>query len=76
VLKPKRYRRCAPVETTPSNGLWLRSPAEVASEAVELLDEGGFQGLKLRLGRGPTSAKRTCVAPDCAMPGSTRGRRT
>jgi mandelate racemase len=34
-----------------SNGLWLRSPIEVASEAVELRDEGGFQGLKLRLGR-------------------------
>ena len=34
-----------------SNGLWLRSPSEVASEAVELRDEGGFQGLKLRLGR-------------------------
>ena len=34
-----------------SNGLWLRAPEEVASEAVELRDEGGFQGLKLRLGR-------------------------
>jgi mandelate racemase len=34
-----------------SNGLWLRSPTEVASEAVELREEGGFQGLKLRLGR-------------------------
>jgi len=34
-----------------SNGLWLRSPQEVASEAVELREEGGFQGLKLRLGR-------------------------
>jgi mandelate racemase len=34
-----------------SNGIWLRSPNEVASEAVELRDEGGFQGLKLRLGR-------------------------
>jgi len=34
-----------------SNGLWLRSPAEVANEAVELRDEGGFEGLKLRLGR-------------------------
>src|SRR6201994_1281569 len=35
-----------------SNGLWLRSPNEVASEAVDLREEGGFQGLKLRLGRG------------------------
>jgi mandelate racemase len=34
-----------------SNGLWLRSPEEVTSEAVELREEGGFQGLKLRLGR-------------------------
>jgi mandelate racemase len=34
-----------------SNGLWLSSPEEVASEAVELREEGGFQGLKLRLGR-------------------------
>src|SRR5205823_7889926 len=36
-----------------SNGLWLRAPAEVAREAVELREEGGFEGLKLRLGREP-----------------------
>jgi mandelate racemase len=34
-----------------SNGLWLRSPVEVARDAVELREEGGFEGLKLRLGR-------------------------
>jgi mandelate racemase len=34
-----------------SNGLWLKSPEEVASEAIELREEGGFNGLKLRLGR-------------------------
>jgi mandelate racemase len=34
-----------------SNGLWLREPQTVAAEAVELRDEGGFTGLKLRLGR-------------------------
>jgi mandelate racemase len=34
-----------------SNGLWLKSPAEVAAEAIELREEGGFKGLKLRLGR-------------------------
>jgi mandelate racemase len=34
-----------------SNGLWLRAPAEVAVEAIALRDEGGFKGLKLRLGR-------------------------
>src|SRR6185437_10508404 len=40
-----------PVPSYNSNGLWLSSPAEVASEAVELREEGGFKGLKLRLGR-------------------------
>src|SRR5215472_11892722 len=40
-----------PVPAYNSNGLWLRSPAELAEEASELRDEGGFQGLKLRLGR-------------------------
>lgn len=34
-----------------SNGLWLDDPEAVAAEAVELRDEGGFSGLKLRLGR-------------------------
>jgi mandelate racemase len=34
-----------------SNGLWLREPEAVAAEAIELRDEGGFAGLKLRLGR-------------------------
>ena len=34
-----------------SNGLWLQEPDAVAAEAVELRDEGGFRGLKLRLGR-------------------------
>jgi mandelate racemase len=40
-----------PVPSYNSNGLWLKSPEEVASEAVELRDEGGLNGLKLRLGR-------------------------
>jgi mandelate racemase len=40
-----------PVPAYNSNGLWLREPADVANEAVELRDEGGFKGLKLRLGR-------------------------
>jgi mandelate racemase len=34
-----------------SNGLWLKEPAAVAAEATELREEGGFTGLKLRLGR-------------------------
>ncbi len=40
-----------PVKSYNSNGLWLRPPDEVAAEAIELRDEGGFTGLKLRLGR-------------------------
>jgi len=40
-----------PVRAYNSNGLWLKTPAEVAEEAIELRDEGGFKGLKLRLGR-------------------------
>lgn len=34
-----------------SNGLWLHAPEKTADEALELLNEGGFKGLKLRLGR-------------------------
>jgi mandelate racemase len=40
-----------PVKAYNSNGLWLRQPEALASEALELRDEGGFTGLKLRLGR-------------------------
>ena len=40
-----------PVKAYNSNGLWLQSPEAVAAEAVALRDEGGFLGLKLRLGR-------------------------
>ncbi len=40
-----------PVRAYNSNGLWLKEPNAVAAEAVELRDEGGFTGLKLRLGR-------------------------
>jgi mandelate racemase len=40
-----------PVKSYNSNGLWLSDPEAVAAEAVELREEGGFSGLKLRLGR-------------------------
>ncbi len=40
-----------PVRSYNSNGLWLREPEAVANEALELREEGGFTGLKLRLGR-------------------------
>ena len=40
-----------PVRAYNSNGLWLHAPSVVAEEAAVLRDEGGFTGLKLRLGR-------------------------
>jgi mandelate racemase len=40
-----------PVTAYNSNGLWLKEPDSVAAEAIELREEGGFTGLKLRLGR-------------------------
>ncbi len=40
-----------PVKAYNSNGLWLKEPKMVAEEAIELREEGGFKGLKLRLGR-------------------------
>jgi mandelate racemase len=40
-----------PVRAYSSNGLWLKEPGAVAAEAVGLRDQGGFTGLKLRLGR-------------------------
>jgi mandelate racemase len=43
--------RVGPVKAYNSNGLWLAEPAAVGAEAPVLRDEGGFHGLKLRLGR-------------------------
>ncbi len=40
-----------PVKAYNSNGLWLQEADAVAAEAIVLRDEGGFAGLKLRLGR-------------------------
>jgi mandelate racemase len=40
-----------PVKAYNSNELWLKNPELVAAEATKLRDEGGFTGLKLRLGR-------------------------
>jgi mandelate racemase len=40
-----------PVKSYNSNGLWLKEPEVVATEALELREEGDFIGLKLRLGR-------------------------
>jgi mandelate racemase len=40
-----------PVPAYNSNGLWLTDVASLGDEARELVAEGGFKGLKLRLGR-------------------------
>jgi mandelate racemase len=63
-----------PVKAYNSNGLWLRAPAELAGEAVELRDEGGFTGLKLRMGRdrlrediAAAEAIRKSVGDDMAL---------
>ena len=40
-----------PVPAYNSNGLWLTDVASLGGEATELVAEGGFRGLKLRLGR-------------------------
>jgi mandelate racemase len=41
----------APVPAYNSNGLGLIPPGNVAAEALELLEEGGFTALKVRVGR-------------------------
>jgi mandelate racemase len=51
-----------PVKAYNSNGLWLREPEAVAAEAIELRDEGGFSGFKLRLGRERTRDDLATVA--------------
>ena len=40
-----------PVKAYNSNGLWLSDPTQLGEEAARLVDEGGFSGLKIRLGR-------------------------
>src|SRR5215213_3250627 len=40
-----------PVKAYNSNGLWLQPTEVLGSDAVALRDEGGFEALKLRLGR-------------------------
>ena len=41
----------APVRAYNSNGLWLIALDQLGREAADLVAEGGFKGLKLRLGR-------------------------
>ena len=47
-----------PVRAYNSNGLWLKEPHAVAAESIELRDEGGFTGLKLRSAAFTTSLAR------------------
>jgi mandelate racemase len=63
-----------PVKAYNSNGLWLKPPDAVAAEAVVLRDQGGFAGLKLRLGReriaddlATITAVRKAVGNDMAL---------
>jgi len=62
------------VKSYNSNGLWLAEPAKLAAEATELRDQGGFHGLKLRLGRtrlrddlAALDAIRNAVGDDMAL---------
>jgi mandelate racemase len=45
-----------------SNGLWLQAPQAVAEEAIQLREEGGFAGLKLRLGRDSLAEDLATIA--------------
>lgn len=63
-----------PVKAYNSGGLWLDKPEAVAAQALELRDEGGFTGLKMRLGReriqddlATIAAVRKAVGPDMAL---------
>jgi mandelate racemase len=49
-----------PVRSYNSNGLWLQPPAALVDEALALCTEGGFDALKMRLGR--TNAKDDVAA--------------
>ena len=40
-----------PMRAYNSCGLWIKDPALLADEAAELLSEGGYSALKLRIGR-------------------------
>jgi mandelate racemase len=51
-----------PVPAYNSNGLWLTPVSELAVEAAELVAEGGFTGLKLRLGRERLADDRAAIA--------------
>lgn len=51
-----------PVTAYNSNGLWLTPVNELAAEAAALVAEGGFTGLKLRLGRDKLADDLAAIA--------------
>jgi mandelate racemase len=51
-----------PVPAYNSNGLWLTPVDELAAETAALVAEGGFTGLKLRLGREKLSDDLAAIA--------------
>jgi mandelate racemase len=51
-----------PVKSYNSNGLWLQAPQAIAEEAIALREEGGFTGLKLRLGRDSLAEDLAAIA--------------
>jgi mandelate racemase len=64
----------APVPAYNSNGLWLSPVERLGEEAAELVAEGGFRGLKLRLGRerladdiAAIEAVRAAVGPEVKL---------
>ena len=64
----------APVPAYNSNGLWLTPLDTLGAEARALVDEGGFSGLKLRLGRdtlnddvAAIAAVRGAVGPEVKL---------
>ncbi|MFO0965803.1 MAG: enolase C-terminal domain-like protein [Gemmataceae bacterium] len=63
-----------PVSAYNSNGLWLTAPDGLGAEAAELVAEGGFGALKLRLGRekleddcAAIAAVRAAAGPDVKL---------
>ena len=51
-----------PVPAYNSNGLWLRPVDALAKEASELVAQGGFKALKLRLGRDRLADDLTAIS--------------
>ena len=44
-----------------SNGLWLKRPDQLGDEAIDLINEGNFKAIKLRLGRDRVSEDLSAI---------------